>query len=121
MGMKALGNEEMRDRDIGAELATKAYEEALRLSRDARLEDAQLDASLLLNAAEAHARAGQWEKSDDACCHALELDLDGPAKTKALFRRGRARLRAGRAAAAAEDLRRAAGAAPQDRVIREEL
>jgi len=116
--LKSWGNAEMKDREVGTELAEKTYREALRILTESQLEDDSLELPLRSNLAEALARLHRWSESASECDRALQID---PGNTKALFRRGRANLRLDRGEEARTDLARAARAEPNDRAIREEL
>lgn len=116
--LKEWGNEEIKDKEVGTDLAAQTYREALRILLETKMEDAPVELALRLNLSEAVGRLGQWQESYEESCRALELD---PTNVKALFRRGRALLQLGKPDEARQDLSRAAKAAPQDRRIREEL
>lgn len=119
--LKRWGNEELKDNEVGTELAEKTYREALRLLVDSMLQDGTLEMQLRLNLAEALARLGKWEESAEESGRALELDEEETLKVKALFRRGRAHLRLDRAEEAIADLRKAARLEPTNRAVRQEL
>uniref|UniRef100_A0A0G4G4G3 peptidylprolyl isomerase n=1 Tax=Chromera velia CCMP2878 TaxID=1169474 RepID=A0A0G4G4G3_9ALVE len=77
-----------------------------------------LQTTLLLNAASCHLRRGEWLEVIDKTGKALEID---PSSTKALFRRGVAKMRLDELENAKKDLLKAAQQDPRNAEIRKNL
>merc|ERR1712194_977102 len=116
--LKGLGNMEMQDPVLGAEFAVKSYREGLRMMGEYKLEEEELEVAFRSNLSEALARQNLWTESEEESGKVLKLQPD---HAKALFRRGRARLRLNELEGARADLTKAVRASPGDRVLREYL